>query len=608
MMSRFGLTLAGCMLLAVLMAGCETEANSVGVTGVYINQGNQPAPQVIDLYLDPADGDGTVALTAVVEPSNADNKNVSWSSSHPARATVTNNGLVTAAGVGQAQITVTTADGSFTASVDINVHGQSVETEPGDPSEYAGTLLILQAAGTAGGEVGRSFVELYNNSSAAINLDGFSLQHAGGTGAWSVIPLEGTIPANSSFLILGNRGSAGNWRLDIPDTDGDMVVNFTLSNRAFRVAIMESLDTLSVPNPSDMSITTGADMRSHMPPDGTACTRTIGNTVAAGLVDLLGVVNERADDRDVMHGAEATPAFRISNQVAIRRAGLTDTNNNFNDFILIDYRVWSAGDPYRLTNEQVPIFMPRSSNFQPRNVQFPEPGNTPDPIEPGDETKTLMILQANTYGNANNSTTGSGLPASAVELYNNSDSAINFDVEDYYLHIGGRPSAGVYEWHHAIKLTGTVQPGHSFLIVSTTDISTNIHRAKLPTADVASDFVIPNDRFTIVIMKNRATLPAGNPFGNAELANDYVDMFGVGDTIGFEGTAFSNQSRPRVPRRASLADTDNNANDFTDIDYRSSSTTAPSDDDLHKVWPRSATMGAWDPMTGLPRIDPAPRD
>jgi hypothetical protein len=63
----------------------------------------------------------TLQLTAVVEPEDAPNKNLSWSSSDEAVATVSETGLVTAVAAGTAEITVTTEDGSKTDSITVTV-------------------------------------------------------------------------------------------------------------------------------------------------------------------------------------------------------------------------------------------------------------------------------------------------------------------------------------------------------------------------------------------------------------------------------------------------------------------------------------------------------
>jgi uncharacterized protein (TIGR02145 family) len=62
----------------------------------------------------------TLTLTATVLPENATNKNVTWSSSDTAVATVLN-GFVTAISQGSATITSTTVDGNFTATCEMTI-------------------------------------------------------------------------------------------------------------------------------------------------------------------------------------------------------------------------------------------------------------------------------------------------------------------------------------------------------------------------------------------------------------------------------------------------------------------------------------------------------
>ena len=76
-------------------------AATVSVTGVTLNKTS------LSLTVG-----GTVILNATITPSEATNKNVTWSSDNEEVATVDENGLVTAVGVGTATITATVNDGS----------------------------------------------------------------------------------------------------------------------------------------------------------------------------------------------------------------------------------------------------------------------------------------------------------------------------------------------------------------------------------------------------------------------------------------------------------------------------------------------------------------
>jgi hypothetical protein len=228
---------------------------------------------------------------------------------------------------------------------------------------------------------------------------------------------------------------------------------------------------------------------------------------------------------------------------------------------------------------------PQGPQWEP--PQLPETGGS----------EKLMILQANTYGNANGG--AAGFAKSLVELYNNTNAAINLDSGNYYLHIG---NATV--WTYQIKLTGTIPAKCSFLIVSAAD-NMDTPRAILPAADQEAAFTLINDNFKAALMKNQSSLSVDNPFDEAGLIADYVDMIGVGTTNGYE-TQAAGTSRPQPPRRTSLTDTDHNKNDFAQWDARGTNAgNGIANDQLYKYWPRNAAAGAWNPITGLPQIDPA---
>ena len=86
------------------------SGSTVHVTGVGV------IPSVLTL-----DVSETATITAQVTPANATNKEVTFTSSDDAVATVSTNGLVTALSAGSATITATTTDGNFTDTCAVTV-------------------------------------------------------------------------------------------------------------------------------------------------------------------------------------------------------------------------------------------------------------------------------------------------------------------------------------------------------------------------------------------------------------------------------------------------------------------------------------------------------
>lgn len=81
-----------------------TEGDIINVSGVSLNKNTLAMGT-----------EGTEQLVATVEPENASNKKVTWSSSNNDKATVSNTGLVTSySETGSVTITVKTVDGGFT--------------------------------------------------------------------------------------------------------------------------------------------------------------------------------------------------------------------------------------------------------------------------------------------------------------------------------------------------------------------------------------------------------------------------------------------------------------------------------------------------------------
>ena len=117
-------------------AECQITVN-VSVTGVTITAlegtqgGTTESPAALNV-------DGTLRLTATVEPSNATNKAVTWSSNDTNVAEVNDTGLVTAKSAGKVTITATATDGSgVSGSIEITV--KPAETPGGETGITPGT-------------------------------------------------------------------------------------------------------------------------------------------------------------------------------------------------------------------------------------------------------------------------------------------------------------------------------------------------------------------------------------------------------------------------------------------------------------------------------------
>lgn len=125
----------------------------------------------------------TTALSATVAPSDATNKNVTWSSSNTSIATVSAEGVVRGVSAGNATITATTEDGGFTSTCAVTV------TEPAGTLYPNGTfrtnvtvasasMFLVVAMGDSGKvvirvgteDVGATGYNSYNSSTGAFSI------------------------------------------------------------------------------------------------------------------------------------------------------------------------------------------------------------------------------------------------------------------------------------------------------------------------------------------------------------------------------------------------------------------------------------------------------
>lgn len=154
----------------------DYTASNVPVTGVSLDKSS-----------DSIEVGETTTLTETVSPSNATNKNVSWSTSNSAVATVSS-GVVTAVSAGTARITVTTADGGYTAYCDITV-------TPAITYEYALATTM---------EVGKTYL-IADGSSGSVRL----LTNESG-GSRQLVGMAVTV-SNGRITITGGQKAKAEW-------------------------------------------------------------------------------------------------------------------------------------------------------------------------------------------------------------------------------------------------------------------------------------------------------------------------------------------------------------------------------------------------------------
>ena len=194
---------------------------------------------------------------------------------------------------------------------------------PEQNGRFAG-LIVNQVYGGGAKDsnttpVSHGFIELYNNTKDPMNLTGLSVQVAENRGEWNVLPLEGMIPAFSSFLIRCQRHSNESLtttRCKI--TDYDMDWDILLSDRGLKVCVMVGTEPITVANPfSD------GDNAQPIP----------------GYIDMIG--SGGTDVSDSIDGYEKRFGHYMSKYCAVQKndySGKKDINDNMLNCRSIDYR------------------------------------------------------------------------------------------------------------------------------------------------------------------------------------------------------------------------------------------------------------------------------
>ncbi len=197
-------TIITVLALFLSLNGCENpvtdpDDSAIAVTGVSLNKSS------LALMTGEAE-----RLIATVEPLNATNKVLSWSSSGGA-ASVSETGWVTAVSAGEAEITATTVDGAFVSSCSVTVSDPPQITVTGVTLNKTTTVLVvgsteqLSAIITPDNALNREVLWSSDNASVSVTSSGLIRALAVGTATVTVTTVEGNFSASCVVTVTPVR-------------------------------------------------------------------------------------------------------------------------------------------------------------------------------------------------------------------------------------------------------------------------------------------------------------------------------------------------------------------------------------------------------------------
>ncbi len=147
-------------------------------------------------------------LTYIISPSNASEKGVTWKSSSPSVATVSEDGKVEAIAVGTTTITVTTADGGKTSSCAVTVKAkvipvESVSLDKTSISMTVGDAQTLTATVAPENATDKSLTWSSSNTTVAtVSSSGLVTAYSAGTATITVTTNDGSYTSSCSVAVV----------------------------------------------------------------------------------------------------------------------------------------------------------------------------------------------------------------------------------------------------------------------------------------------------------------------------------------------------------------------------------------------------------------------
>ncbi len=146
----------------------------------------------------------TITLSASVDPANATNQAITWSSGTTSVATVDASGVVTGVAAGTSVITARTSDGNFTATKTITVTKPvtGISDVSGASSVFVGSTITLSASVDPGDATNQTITWSSGTTSVAtVDASGVVTGVAAGTAVITATTVEGNFPATKTVIV-----------------------------------------------------------------------------------------------------------------------------------------------------------------------------------------------------------------------------------------------------------------------------------------------------------------------------------------------------------------------------------------------------------------------
>ncbi len=425
--------------------------------------------------------------------------------------------------------------------------GPLLATGAGPTSPATGVVIsqVYGGGGNSGATITNDFVELYNGGTTAADVTGWSVQYASATGStWQVTTLSGTILPGHHYLVQEATGTGGTVSLPTPDASGSIPMSAT----AGKVALVTTATALTGTCPTSFKDLVGFGTTAN-------CFRGSGPTPAPSNTNAVlrafdGQQDSNNNAADFATGAPnprnsasppVTPIDALKASIAPTRPSIatgatqtfTATATKSSALVTVTSAAWTSSNTTVATinpsngvatsvaagTTVIGVIVTTAQGTATDTTTLTVTSSTPP------APSAVVISQV--YGGGGNA--GATLKYDYIELYNGGTTPVSLD--GWSVQYGGS-SGGGWSATNKTDLSGTIQPGHYFLVQEAA--GNNAGAADLPvTPDQIGSIAMGAGSGQVALTRSTAVLSGACPVADPVI----IDYVGYGSVACFKGAA-----------------------------------------------------------------------